>query len=93
METKKKTASPQAASHEAKKGPMKTFTAGDVSAAIFAHEHNGRTYYGITFTRWYRDSDGRNRYINSFGLEDLGKVISVAQQSDEYIRALLGDAQ
>lgn len=93
MENKKKNAAPEAASKEAKKGPMKTFTAGDVSAAIFRHQHNGRTYYGITFTRWYRDSNGRNRYINSFGLEDLGKVISVAQQSDEYIRGLPDNAE
>lgn len=87
MDAKKKNASPKAASPEAKKGPMKTFTADDVSAAIFRHEYNERTFYSVTFTRWYRDNNGQNRYVNSFGLEDLGKVITVAQQSDEYIRA------
>jgi hypothetical protein len=86
MDDKKKKAT--AASQEAKKGPVKTFTAQDVSASIFSREHNGRTYYSVTFTRWYRDSKGQNRYINSFGLEDLGKVITVAQQADEYIRSL-----
>lgn len=91
MENKKKNAAPQAASQEAKKGPIKTFTAGDVSAAIFRHDYNGRTFYSVTFTRWYRDKNGQNRYANSFGLDDLGAIVSVAQQSDEYVRALPQD--
>lgn len=89
MENKKKNAVPAAASKEAKKGPVKTFTADDVSASVFSRVYNDRTYYSVTFNRWYRDKAGQNRYINSFGLEDLGKVVIVAQQADEFIRGLV----
>jgi hypothetical protein len=89
MDAKKRPATPAAASPEAKKAPVKVFTVDDVSAAIFRRDYNGRTFYSVTFTRWYRDRGGQNRYVNSFGLEDLGKVVSTAQQSDEFIRSLL----
>ena len=88
MDNKKKNASPEAPAPEAKQPPLKTFAAGDVSASIFRRDYNGRTFYSVSFTRWYRDKSGQNRYVNSFGLEDLGKVVTVAQQSDEYIRSL-----
>lgn len=93
MDAKKKNASPEAASQEAKKGPMKTFTSGEVSAAIFRHDHKGRTYHSVTFTRWYRDKSGESRYANSFGIEDLPKVVSVAQMCDEYMNAESGIEQ
>ena len=80
-------ATPSAA--PAKKGPVMTFRADDVSAAIFSHTFNERTDYSVTFTRWYRDRNGKSRYVNFFGLEDLGKVVTVAKQSDEYIRGVL----
>ncbi|HET6884201.1 MAG TPA: replication-relaxation family protein [Pirellulales bacterium] len=86
MDAKKKNAPPKAL--EEKRAPVKAFTADDVSAAIFRRDYNERTFYSVTFTRWYRDKGGQNRYVNSFGLEDLGKIVTVAQQSDEYIRAL-----
>ena len=86
-------AAPPAASKEAKKGPVKVFHADDVSASVFAREHPARgemrTFYSVTFTRWYRDSFGQNKYVKSFNLEDLGKVVAVAQQADAYIRELL----
>lgn len=92
MEAKKKNAPPAGAAQVAKRAPIKVFTADDVSAAIFSHEHQVRggmrTYYSVSFTRWYRDRGGKNRYVNSFGLEDLGKVVSVAQQADQHIREL-----
>ena len=96
MDAKKKNSPPAGASPEAKRAPIKVFTADDVSAAVFAHDHpvrgEMRTYHSVSFTRWYRDKAGENRYVNSFGLEDLGKVVTVAKQSDEYIRALQTDA-
>lgn len=95
MDAKKKNP-PVGASNEAKRAPIKVFTADDVSAAIFAHDHpvrgEMRTYHSVSFTRWYRDKGGENRYVNSFGLEDLGKVVAVAKQADEFIRALKTDA-
>jgi hypothetical protein len=34
------------------------------------------------------DADGVRKYVKTFNLEDLGKVVSVAQQADEYVRTL-----
>ena len=73
--------------------PVKVFLVEDVSASIFAREHpvkgEMRTFYSVSFSRSYRDAMGKRKYIKSFNVEDLGKVISVAQQSDEHIRSLL----
>lgn len=76
-----------------KKAPLKVFLLEDVSASIFAREYpvrgEMRTFYSVSFSRSYRDSAGSRRYVKTFNLEDLGKVISVAQQADEHIRGLV----
>ncbi len=75
--------------------PLKVFLIEDVSASIFAREHpvkgELRTFYSVSFSRSYRDSAGKRKYVKTFNLEDLGKVVSVAQQADEYIRGLLNE--
>jgi hypothetical protein len=83
-----KSAEPQTAD----KHPIKVLSADDVSASVFRRtamiRGEERTFYSVSFSRSYRDAHGTWRYIKSFGLEDLGKVITVAQQADEYIRSL-----
>jgi len=79
---------------EPKRLPVKVFVVEDVSASIFAREFpmkggEMRTFYSVSFSRSYRDAGGTFRYVKSFNLEDLGKVIHVCQQADEYIRGLL----
>ena len=73
--------------------PLKVFRIDDVSASVFTRKHqvNGEivTFYSVSFSRSYLDSDGQRKYVKFFNLEDLGKVIAVAQQADEYIRSLL----
>ncbi len=72
------------------KGPIKVFVLEDVSASVFARQFpvrgEERTFYSVSFSRSYRDSNGSRRYVKTFNLEDLGKVIAVAQQADEFIR-------
>ena len=84
-----KAAGPQTAAN----GPVKMFLVDDVSASVFARSQavkNGeRTFYSVSFSRSYRDSSGNRRYVKTFNLEDLTKVVTVAQQADEYIRGLL----
>jgi hypothetical protein len=83
--SKKAVAGPQSA-----KAPVKVFVIEDVSASVFARQFqvrgDDRTFYSVSFSRSYRDSLGKRKYIKSFNLEDLGKVIAVAQQADEFIR-------
>jgi len=48
----------------------------------------------VSFTRSYKDAAGRYQYTKSFDAEDLGKVVSVAQQATEYLRDMdVGEAQ
>src|SRR5438132_713632 len=79
---------------EGKRSPIKVIVIDDVSASIFVREFSTkggkmRKFYSVSFSRSYRDAGGTWRYVKSFNLEDLGKVISVCQQADEYIRGLL----
>ena len=76
-----------------KNAPIKTFLIEDVSASVFSREipvkGEMRTFYSVSFSRSYRDSAGKRKYVKTFNLEDLGKIVSLAQQADEYIRDLL----
>jgi hypothetical protein len=74
-----------------KNTPLKVFRVDDVSASIFDRQFEVRgemqTFYSVSFTRSYRDSSGSWKYVKSFGLDDLGKIVVVAQQADEFIRS------
>lgn len=90
---KKKGASAEAPAADAARRPIKVCIIDDVSASIFARDHlaNGemRTFYSVSFSRSYKDSVGKRLYVKTFNLEDLGKIVAVAQQADEFIRKLL----
>ena len=76
----------------AKKLPMKVLRVEDVSVSIFAHEREAagdtRVNYSCSFQRSYKDSAGEWKRTQWFGLDDLGKLVSCAQQVDEYLRSL-----
>lgn len=88
MDNSKKNASPTAASQEAKRAPEKQFTAGNVSASVFAREYNGKVFRNYSVTRWYRDKKGESKYVNSYGPDDSANAIKVHQQADEYCRSM-----
>lgn len=71
---------------------MKVFRIDDVSASVFARERQfrdeTRTFYSVTFSRSYKDSSGQWKYTKWFDLEDLGKVVTVAQQASDYVHGL-----
>src|SRR4051794_12170855 len=87
-ETASAPAEAQAASTEAKRGPIQSFREGDVSVSIWAREYKGRVYHSCSFERSYKDAQGQWRYTRSFGLDDLGKLISLAQKASEYLHGL-----
>jgi hypothetical protein len=72
---------------------LKVFRIDDVSASVFARERQvrgeNRTFYSVTFSRSYKDPLGQWRYTKWFDLEDLGHIVTVAQQASEYIHGLL----
>lgn len=96
MDNNKKKTEKAADGQTAANGPVKVFVLDDVSASVFAREvavrGQQRTFYSVSFSRSYRDSSGSRRYVKTFNLEDLGKVVAVAQQADEYIRQQPGVA-
>jgi hypothetical protein len=73
-------------------GPIKVFVLDDVSASVFSREvlvkGEERTFYSVSFSRSYRDSAGARKYVKTFNLEDLAKVVTVAQQAEEHIHGL-----
>lgn len=91
MDDKKKKA-PAPAEADQANGPIKVFVLDDVSASVFSRDVpvNGqeRTFYSVSFSRSYRDSSGTRKYVKTFNLEDLAKVVTVAQQADEHIHGL-----
>lgn len=72
--------------------PVKVCLIGDVSASVFAREVNTksgpRTFHSVSFSRSFIDSKGVRRYVKTFNVEDLGTVVQVAQQADQFIRSL-----
>jgi hypothetical protein len=76
------------ASPEAKKGPLKSFREGDVSASVWAHDHGGRVYYSCGLQRSYIDSKQKRRYTSYFSMDELKKVMSLAQQAWDYLYAI-----
>jgi len=72
---------------------LKVFRIDDVSASVFARDRQirgeSRTFYSVTFSRSYKDSSGQWRYTKWFDLEDLGRVVTVAQQASDYVHGLM----
>ena len=85
------------ASTEPKRAPVRSFLIGNVSASIFARERvvrgQPRTFHSVSFTRSYKDTAGQYKYTKSFDLDDLGALVTVAQQASEYLHDLNSGAE
>src|SRR5262249_24219649 len=97
MPTQKETqAAPVTVEEPTSKKPIKTFVADDVTASVIARTYvvrgTERTFYSVSFSRSYRDGSGW-KYVKTFDLDDLRRVIAVAQQADQYIRSVLDDSE
>jgi len=69
--------------------PEKKFQAGGVSASVFRNERkvDGKTVvsYSVIIDRTYRDRGENWQRTNSYKMNDLHKLIVVAQKAFEYI--------
>ena len=76
---------------EVKKGPVKKFRAGAVSATVWNNpgkEFDGKeatTYSTISLERSYKDKDGSWKTTNSLRINDLPKVTVVVNKAYEYL--------
>lgn len=82
---KKGIASRKEATAEPKNRPIESFREGDVSVSVWQREFKGRVFYSCSFERSYKDATGQWRYTKYFGLDDLGKVISLAKRAADYL--------
>jgi hypothetical protein len=89
---KKGSASRKEETAEPKNRPLQTYREGDLSVSIWRREVNGRVFHSCSFERTYRDAKGEYRYTRYFGLDDLGRVISLAQRASEYLQELASEA-
>jgi hypothetical protein len=87
------TTAPAKEAPEEVRSPVKVVRIDDVSLSVFRRNVKGRDYYSVSLSRSYKDASGTWRYSKSFDLDDLGKVVSLCQQADEYIRAELSVAE
>jgi hypothetical protein len=73
-----------------KRAPVKVIVQDNVSASIFARQRviqgTPRTFHSVSFTRSYKDAAGVYRYTKYFDRDDLGRVMAVAQQANDWIR-------
>jgi hypothetical protein len=80
----------------AKKLPIKTIRVDSVSCSIFSHERERdgvmTVNYSCGFSRNYKDRNGSWQHVPWFGVDELGALVSCAQQAHEYIVALNSDA-
>lgn len=71
--------------------PEKSFRQGACAASIFANEieKNGKPILvpKVSIQRRYRDKDGKWQSTNSYGVNDLPKLIIVASKAYDYLTA------
>jgi len=69
--------------------PEKKFSCGPISASIWANTKTvtGETvkFYSVTITKAFKE-DEEWKHTNSFDVEDLPKVVLVANEGYKYIR-------
>ena len=69
--------------------PEKTFNQGSCRAAVFANEikQNGKTAIvrNVAIQKRYKDKDGNWQNTNSFGVNDLPKLVLIATKAFDYL--------
>ena len=69
--------------------PEKTFNQGSCRAAVFANEikQNGKTaiFRNVSIQKRYKDKDGNWQNTNSFGVNDLPKLVLIATKAYDYL--------
>ncbi len=77
------------ASQDAKRRPLKTFRSGNASATVWPRKAVIRgeecTFYSVSAERSYKLPGQPWKYTRSFDAADLGDLVKVVQQADEFI--------
>ncbi|MEO1361014.1 MAG: hypothetical protein AAFU81_11800 [Pseudomonadota bacterium] len=73
---------------EDKKRPLETMRDGNIKAAIWENEHDGKRLHNVQFTRLYRDQEGNTRDAHTFSGADLLKVSRLAERGYDRVQEL-----
>ena len=65
--------------------PIEEVRIGAVKAAIWKNETDNGPRYNVTFSRIYKNGDGKWRSTSSFGRDDLLLVAKVADKAHTFI--------
>lgn len=65
--------------------PVHTIQLSKIRAAIWANESDKGTWYNVTVTRTYRDSEDKPQDSTTFGRDDLLLVAKAADQAHSWI--------
>ena len=67
--------------------PANTLRCGNIKATIWQNVSEKGPFFSTTFSRPFKDQSGTWRNGTSFGLNDLGALVSVAREAKEWIAA------
>jgi hypothetical protein len=67
--------------------PANQLRCGSIKATIWQNVSDKGPFFSTTFSRPFKDQSGAWRNGTSFGLNDLGALVSVAREAKEWISA------
>jgi len=70
--------------------PIKKFVAGNCSVSVFENPiqtKNGATgkSFSVTPQKYYKDKQGQDKFVSSFGINEIPKIRMLLQQSYEFL--------
>lgn len=66
--------------------PATAFRCGTVNAAVWQNTGEKGPFFSVTFSRPYKDAEGKWKNAASYGLNDLDALSSVAEMAKEWVR-------
>lgn len=69
------------------KKPATIIRSGNIKATIWENEGLKRVFYSATFSRPYRDTEGKWQNANNFGLYELESLMNAALEAREWLAA------
>jgi len=69
------------------KKPTHTLRCGNIKATIWQNSSEKGPFFATTFSRPFKDQSGQWRSGNSFGLNELEALVTVAREANEWISA------
>jgi hypothetical protein len=66
--------------------PATAFRCGNVNAAIWENPGEKGPFFSVSFSRPYKDAQGKWKVSSSYGLNDLDSLSSLAEMAKDWVR-------